>query len=77
MAAESIKMYARAPQVLSTISAYFRPCLLHPSSAVRWFKVLSTTHHIAEMQICPINRNSKIPWYPKLLYQRENALASF
>jgi hypothetical protein len=22
-------------------------------------------------------RHSKIPWYPKLLFQRENALASF
>jgi hypothetical protein len=26
---------------------------------------------------CIVNRNSKIPWYPKLLFQRENAFASF
>jgi hypothetical protein len=24
-----------------------------------------------------LNENSKIPWYPKLLFQRENVLASF
>jgi hypothetical protein len=25
----------------------------------------------------PFGIHSKIPWYPKLLFQRENALASF
>jgi hypothetical protein len=46
-----------------------------------FYLILVTPERVLVSQHRPVadgfNFNSKIPWYPKLLFQRENALASF
>jgi hypothetical protein len=48
-----------------------------PSIGQTW--VLASIGAVVEMGVKRLlmEPNSKIPWYPKLLFQRENALASF
>jgi hypothetical protein len=42
--------------------------------SIKWRKYFQLKH---AFYMAYVSINSKIPWYPKLLFQRENALAYF